>query len=77
MFADDVTLFSSHPNKEVAEAAIQEAIMNVAEWSPCHKITLNTSKCEVAFFTNSSKEVVLRVALSSCNDGYKRASFEL
>ncbi len=31
MFADDVSLFSSHPNKEVAEAAIQEAITNVAE----------------------------------------------
>ncbi len=24
MFADDVSLFSSHPNKEVAEAAIQK-----------------------------------------------------
>ncbi len=31
MFADDVSLFSSHPNKEVAEAAVQEAITNVAE----------------------------------------------
>ncbi len=33
MFADDVSLFSSHPNKEIAEAAMQEAITNVAEWS--------------------------------------------
>ncbi len=57
MFADDVSLFSSHPNKEVAEAAIQEAIANVAEWSRCRKLTLNTSKCKVAFFTNNSKEV--------------------
>ncbi len=29
-FADDVSLFSSHPNKEIAEAALQEAITNVA-----------------------------------------------
>ncbi len=54
MFADDVSLFSSRPNKEVAEAAIQEAITNVAEWSRCRKLTLNTSTCEVAFFTNNS-----------------------
>ncbi len=57
MFADDVSLFSSHPNKEAVEAAIQEAITNVAEWSRCRKLTLNTSKCEVPFFTNNSKEV--------------------
>ncbi len=53
MFADDVSLFSSHPYEEVAEAAMQEAITNVAEWSRCRKITLNTSKFEVAFYTNS------------------------
>ncbi len=31
MFADDVSLFSSHPNQKIAEAAIQEIITNVAE----------------------------------------------
>ncbi len=57
MFADDASLFSSHINKEIGEAAIQEAITNVAEWSRCHKLTLNASKCEVAFFfTNNSKD---------------------
>ncbi len=56
MFADDVSLFSSHPNKEVVEAAIQEDITNVAEWSQRRKFTPNASKCEVAFFTNNSKE---------------------
>ncbi len=54
--ADDVSLFSRHPNKEVAEAAIQEAITNEAEWSRRCKLTLNPSTCEVAFFTNNSKE---------------------
>ncbi len=47
MFADDISLLSSHPNKEVAEAAIQEAITNVAERSRCHKLTVNASKCGV------------------------------
>ncbi len=56
LFADDVSLFSSHINEEIAEASMQEAITNVAEWSRCHKHTLNTRKCEVAFFTNNSKK---------------------
>ncbi len=55
MFADDVSLLSSHPNKEVAEATIQGAITNVVEWIRSHKLTLNASKCEVAFFTNSKE----------------------
>ncbi len=58
MFADDVSLFSSHPDKEVAEAVIQEAIANVAEWSQRCKLTLNASKFEVAIFTNNSKEAL-------------------
>ncbi len=63
MFADNVSLFSSHPNKEVADVAIQEAITNVAEWSRCHKLTLNASNCEVAFFTNNSKEALWQPSL--------------
>ncbi len=61
MVADDVSLFSSHPNKRVAEAAIQEAISNVAEWNRRRKLTLSASKCEVAFFTNISKEEAVLV----------------
>ncbi len=57
MFADDVSLLSSYPNKEIAEAAMQETITIVAECSRCHKLTLNASKCKVVFFTNNSKEV--------------------
>ncbi len=56
MFTDDVSLFSSHPNKEVAEAAILKAIIKVAEWNRRRTFALNASKCEVAFFTNNSKE---------------------
>ncbi len=58
MFADDVSLFSSHPKKEVTEAAIQEAITNVAKWNRCRKLTLNTSKCEVAFSLTTRRKPV-------------------
>ncbi len=51
MFTDDVSRFSSQPNKQVAEPAIQEAITNVVEWSRRRKLTFNASKCKVAFTT--------------------------
>ncbi len=54
--ADNVSLFSSHLNKEAAEAATLETIKNVAEWSRRHKPILSASNREVAFFTNNSKE---------------------
>ncbi len=59
MLADDVSLFSNHPNKEVTEVTAQEAITNVTEWGRCRNLTLNTKKCEVTFFTNNSKEARL------------------
>ncbi len=49
-FADSVPLFSSHPCKLSAQAAMLEAVIRVAEWSWHHKMTLNTEKCGVAFF---------------------------
>ncbi len=51
MFADDVSLFCSHPCTLTAQTAMQEAVTRAAEWSRQHKMTLNTEKCEVAFFT--------------------------
>ncbi len=50
MFADDVSLFCSHPCKLTTQTAMQEAVTRVAEWSRPLKMTLNTEKCEVAFF---------------------------
>ncbi len=35
---------------------MQEAVTRVAEWSRQHKMTLNTEKCEVAFFTSNMHE---------------------
>ncbi len=56
MFADNVSLFCSHPCKLTAQTAMQEAVTRVADWSRQHKMTLNTEKCEVAFFTSSLHE---------------------
>ncbi len=56
MLADDVSFFCSHPNNDVAEPATRETITNVAEWNWHRKLTPNASKCEVALFTNNSKE---------------------
>ncbi len=53
MLADNVFLFSSHPCKVTAQAAMREAVIRVAEWNRQHKMTLNTEKCEVEFFTSS------------------------
>ncbi len=43
MFADDVSLFCSHPCKLTAQTAMQEAVTRVAEWSRQHKMTLKTT----------------------------------
>ncbi len=56
MLADNVLLFSSHPCKLTAHAAMLEAVTRVAKWNRHHKMTLNTEKCEVAFFTNNLHE---------------------
>ncbi len=35
---------------------MQEAVARVAEWRRHHKMTFNTEKCEVAFFTSNLHE---------------------
>ncbi len=57
MLTDDVSLFCTQPCKLTAQTAMQEAVTRVAEWSRQHKMTLNTEKCEVAFFTSNLHEV--------------------
>ncbi len=56
MFAGDVSLFCSHPCKLTAQAAMQEAVTRVEEWSSYHKMTLNAEKCEVTCFTSNLHE---------------------
>ncbi len=56
LFADDVSLISSHHNKLVAEKELQRAVTAVTDWSASKKIVLNADKCEVTFFSTNSHE---------------------
>ncbi len=44
LFAYDVSLMSSHHNKQVAEKELQRAVIDVAEWSTSEKIVLNADE---------------------------------
>ncbi len=57
-FAVNVSLFSNHSNKEVTEVAMWKALTKVEEWRQRQKLTLDASQCDVAFFTNNSKEAL-------------------
>ncbi len=54
LFADDVSLISSHHNQLVAEKELQHAVIAVSEWSTSKKMVLNADKCEVTFFSPNS-----------------------
>ena len=56
MYADDIAVWASHRDKEVALRIVQEAVEAFSVWSKNHRITLNTAKCEVSFFSSSPKE---------------------
>ena len=56
MYADDMAIWSQDRDKTVAESKVQEAVHRVSEWSYLHKLKLNTSKCEVSFFTSDTHE---------------------
>ena len=51
MYADDIAVWASHQDKEVALRIVQEAVEAFSVWSKNHRITLNTAKCEVSFFS--------------------------
>jgi len=55
MYADNVSLWASNRCKESATADIQQAVNFVLEWSK-KKMTLNTEKSEIAFFSTDTRE---------------------
>ncbi len=56
LFADNVSLISSHHNKLVAEKELQRAVTAVADWSASKKMVINADKCELTFFSTNSHE---------------------
>ncbi len=56
LFADDVSLISSHHNKLVAGKELQRAVTAVAEWRTSKKMVSTADECEVTFFSTNSYE---------------------
>ncbi len=69
MFADDVSLFCSHPCKMTAQGALQEAVISVAKWNRHHKMTLNTDRTSspsppLKVLTTASERVLVLVRVN-------------
>ncbi len=56
LFADDVSLISSHHYKLVAEKELRRAVTAVADWSASKKMVLSADKCRVTLFSTNSHE---------------------
>ena len=56
LYDDDVSLLASHHDKASAVSDLQQAVDAVAMWSKKKKMTLNTDKSEVAFFSIDTHE---------------------
>ena len=56
MYADDIAVWSQHKDRVIAQEAVQRAVNNFGAWSEEHRLMLNTSKCEVAFFSTDPAE---------------------
>ncbi len=54
LYADYVSLISSHHNKLVAE--LQHAVTAAFKWNTSKKMVFNADKCEVTFFSTNSHE---------------------
>ena len=60
MFADDASIWAAHKDLNVLEAKLQRVIDIINEWSIKKKMTINTDKCEVTFFSTDSHEAKWR-----------------
>ena len=56
MYADDIAVWSQHKDRVIAQEAVQSALNNFGAWSEEHRLMLNPSKYEVAFFSTDPAE---------------------
>ena len=56
MYEDDIAVWSQHKDRVIAQEAVQIAVNNFGAWSEEHRLMLNPSKCEVAFFSTDPAE---------------------
>ncbi len=61
LFADDVSLISSHHNKQVTTTELQRAAIAVGEIRNPKKVVLNADKCKVEFLflTDANKARIM------------------
>ena len=71
LFADDVTLLATCNTLVEAEKLVQKSVDIVAAWSKEWKISLNTTKSEFSFFSNSTKETSKKWIPTVVIDGKK------
>jgi hypothetical protein len=56
LYADDVSILATNDSLVKANTDAQAAVNVVTEWSKEWKLSLNAGKCEVSFFSNSTKD---------------------
>ena len=64
LYADDLALWASSPSPSTATASVQAALRRLEAWSLKWQLHLNPAKCEVSFFSTSTREASFRPALS-------------
>ena len=50
LFMDDLSVWSSNSDRNIAAAEVQNAVNEVDSWSSENKFQLNVQKCEVSYF---------------------------
>ena len=60
LFADDVTLLATSDTLSEAEELVQKSVDVVTKWSKEWKISLNATKSEASFFSNSNHETAAK-----------------
>jgi len=57
MFADDVALYITGPNRNSLASATQESVNAIHNWAKTWKLQLNSSKCSTTLFSNSTADI--------------------
>ena len=60
LFADDLAIWSSHPDVDSATNTVQEALDNISTWSHRWKMQISASKSETILFTPDSHQANLK-----------------
>ena len=65
MYADDTNLFFSHKNLKQIFLTVNKELKNIHEWFIANKLSLNTKKLNIHFFTQHRKLIIYHFACKS------------